>query len=95
MAHPQHLYVFCYDIHKRADRDRVVGVLEQHLVRVQQSVFEGWLSHDAAKRLSEKTKNAAGADDNLRVYCLTKEGRERSIAFGGAPLPEAQEFWIV
>lgn len=95
MARPKHLYVFCYDIQKNADRVRVAALLDNHLVRVQQSVFEGWLTVDAARKLAEQTKLAAGADDSVRAYCISEHGRKLSVAFGGAPIPEAQEFWVV
>jgi CRISPR-associated protein Cas2 len=95
MARPRHLYVFCYDIEKNADRARVADILNNQLVRVQQSVFEGRLTRDAARVLAERSKIAMGPDDNLRVYCLTEHGRKLSMAFGGAPIPEAHEFWIV
>ncbi|WP_422362522.1 CRISPR-associated endonuclease Cas2 [Pyruvatibacter mobilis] len=95
MARPRHLYVFCYDIEKNADRVRVSGILDNQLVRVQQSVFEGRLTREAAWTLAERSKVAMGPEDNLRVYCLTESGRKLSMAFGGAPIPEADEFWIV
>lgn len=95
MARPRHLYVFCYDIEKNADRARVANMLDNQLVRVQQSVFEGWLTREAAQTLARQSKIAMGPDDSLRVYCLTENGRKLSMAFGGAPIPEAHEFWIV
>ena len=94
MARPRHLYVFCYDIARNSDRLRVANILDDHLVRVQQSVFEGRMTHSAAEALAERSRLAMGPDDSLRVYCVTEDGLENSLAFGGAPMAEKHDFWI-
>ena len=96
MARPEHLFVFCYDISKNGVRARVASLLEGHLNRVQQSVFEGRLSLDDARRLSARVAQQIGVEDSLRVYCVTEAGRRASFRHGaGPPISEAQDFWVL
>lgn len=60
--------------------------LEDKRTRMQKSIFEVRTTLARAERLH---------GDSVRMYCLTEEGRARSRASGGAPIPERSEFWLL
>ena len=94
MSRPLHLFVFCYDVARDSARARLADLLLEQLTRVQQSVFEGHLTGDEARKLAMRAANHLGEDDSLRVYCITQAGRQASLAFGPKPLAEAHDFWL-
>ena len=89
------VFVFCYDIADNRVRARVAKMLEQHGTRVQESVFEVHAGPAAAQALMARLERLRMPGDSLRMYCLTPDGRARSRVAGGAPLPEATEFWLL
>ena len=89
------LFVFCYDIADNRVRRRVAAMLEQHGTRVQDSVFEVHATAPLAQKLMQALQRLRMAGDSLRMYCLTQDGRARSLAAGGAPIAEATEFWLL
>jgi CRISPR-associated protein Cas2 len=89
------LMVIAYDVVSNKVRSRVADLLEDHAVRVQDSVFEARLTRAAAERLFRKVKRLIEDTDSLRMYAVTAAGLERSRVQGGAPLPEDGGFWIV
>jgi CRISPR-associated protein Cas2 len=95
MSDTEHIFVFSYDIEKDRARNRVADILEERLCRVQKSVFEGRMTRKQAKRLAEKVRPWIAPKDNLRVYCVTAEGRAASIAIGVPPLPEDTHFLLL
>jgi CRISPR-associated protein Cas2 len=96
MADRPMLMVIAYDIVRPRTRARVADLLEDHAVRVQDSVFEARMTQKAADRLFRKIERLIDGDtDSLRMYAVTAAGLERSRAAGGAPLPEDGDYWIV
>ncbi len=95
MAEREHTVVLCYDIVRSKTRRRVAGFLEERLVRVQQSVFEGRLTPTRADRLFGFTAAMLDDGDSLRLYVMTREGLEKSRVWGGAPLPEEGGFILL
>lgn len=95
MPRAEMLTVFSYDVSEDRRRRKIADVLEDAAVRVQQSVFEARLDQAAAERLAAHAARELGPGDSLRVYAVGAHGRARSLAYGGAPLPEAQEFWLL
>jgi len=75
-------------------RAKLARLLEEHLDRVQKSVFEGRLQLAAARALAAEAARLLGAEDSLRVYCITEAGRRISIVHGKARLPEPADFVI-
>jgi CRISPR-associated protein Cas2 len=92
MADP--LYVFAYDIERDRARVRVADLLGDSLARVQDSVFEGRLTHKEAISLARQAAVHLGPRDSLRVYCIPPDGLARCHGFGPPPLPEQDDFWI-
>lgn len=94
MPRATHLYVFAYDVGRDRARARLATLLENDLVRVQKSVFEGRLSHGAASRLARQAAAEIAPGDSLRVYAVTADGLDASLAFGGTPLGEKSAFLL-
>lgn len=95
MSRTEFVVVFAYDIESDRNRRRVSEVLEAHATRVQRSVFEGRMTLGAAEGLLRRLDRERADGDSIRMYVLTEDGRERSKALGGAPIPERAEFWIL
>ncbi|KAB2874158.1 MAG: CRISPR-associated endonuclease Cas2 [Pseudorhodoplanes sp.] len=95
MADRPMLMVYAYDIASPKVRTRVADLLEDHAVRVQDSVFEARLTKAAASRLFRHVIRLLDPGDLLRMYAITAAGMERSMTHGGAPLPEDGDYWIV
>ncbi len=95
MSESEHTIVICYDISAAGTRRRVSHFLEERLVRVQFSVFEGRLKPSRAHRLFDATSAMLDLGDSLRLYIMTKEGLEKSRVHGGAPLPEDGGFILL
>ena len=68
-------------------------MLEDHAVRVRQSVLEARTTKSAADRLADRIGGEVAAGDSRRLYAIGAHGPRQSRAIGGAPLPEAQDFW--
>ncbi|WP_321337189.1 CRISPR-associated endonuclease Cas2 [Breoghania sp.] len=89
------IFIFCYDISCSRRRAKVSDVLEQAGTRVQFSVFEVRMTRKKATALLDRLGRIRENSDSVRMYCLTEQGRKFSDARGGAPIPEAQEFWLL
>lgn len=85
----------CYDISRPNIRAKVAELLEDHMTRVQKSVFEGHLSEKSARKLFNAAQNQINHGDSLRMYVLTKLGREKCQSAGGAPISEGSDFWLL
>lgn len=95
MARREMLMVFCYDVADDRARRRLADLLEEHLVRVQRSVFEARMSPAAAHRLAEHAARLLGPGDSLRLYAIGRLGRRHCRSFGPQPLPEEQDFYLL
>lgn len=89
------LMVFCYDVTDNKRRRRVAQALEDAAVRVQKSVFEARMTERAANRLAATVAAHLAPGDSLRVYAIGAHGQTRSRSYGGAPLAEAQDFYLL
>lgn len=86
--------VFAYDISDDAKRRRVAGMLEERAVRVQNSVFEAWMSAENAKALAEQVEKILVTGDSLRVYAIGQSGLQRCRTFGGPAIVDSPAFLI-
>ena len=87
--------VFCYDVEVDKSRRRLAAFLEERLVRVQKSVFEARLTERDAHRLFDAASAFLNLGDSLRMYVMTESGLEKSRVWGGAPLPEDGDFFLL
>lgn len=95
MAETEHLVVLCYDISRARTRRRVAAFLEARMVRVQASVFEGRLTPARAHRVFRAAAGMVDDGDSLRLYVMTREGRQKSRTAGGAPILEPGSFILL
>lgn len=86
--------VFAYDISDDAKRRRVAGMLEERAVRVQNSVFEAWMTEDEAKALAIEVEAILATGDSLRVYAVGQSGLARCRTFGGPVIVGGPAFLI-
>jgi CRISPR-associated endonuclease Cas2 len=89
------LAVFCYDVSRDRAREKIIELLEEDTVRVQESVFEGWMSRARAGRIAKRAARLLGPDDVLRVYCLGTEAAMQTLSYGPAPPVEAHDFHLL
>jgi len=92
---PDPVFVICYDIARDKTRRRVSAALESTMVRVQDSVFEARLKPDVARRVFAEVSALGDEGDRFRLYGLNAAGVGMSAVHGGAPLPEAEDFWLL
>lgn len=93
MPRASFLYVFAYDVERDRTRAKIAALLENEMVRVQKSVFEGRMTRAQAGRLQHKVAHAMGPGDSLRVYAVTADGLDASLAIG-SPLPEKSDYLL-
>ncbi|WP_237152171.1 CRISPR-associated endonuclease Cas2 [Oryzibacter oryziterrae] len=95
MSQTKVLAVFCYDVSKDHARNKLADLLETEAVRVQESVFEGWMSERRAHAIGEKAVRLIASDDSLRIYVLPLGSAMRTFTFGATPPVEADEFHLL
>ncbi|MQX38168.1 CRISPR-associated endonuclease Cas2 [Roseospira navarrensis] len=89
------LTVFCYDVVDDKARRRVARTLEDVAVRVQDSVFEAWMTAPQAARVFRAAREHLHDGDSLRVYAVSGDGLKRSHSVGPAPLLPREGYLIV
>lgn len=89
MAAARFLVLIAYDVADDRDRRRLAELLEGQLVRVQESLFEGWMTEVAARRLAEAAAAHVDQGDSLRLYLVPPRDVGRARAWGFPPAPEA------
>ncbi len=89
------LMVYCYDVAQDRTRARVAHLLEDHAVRVQDSVFEMRLTQAAANRLYRAIVRLLDDGDMLRMYAIGAAAFPRCQSYGGSPIAGDTASWIV
>lgn len=89
------IHLFSYDITSDRVRLDVAKRLETFGIRVQRSVFEIRLSRERAHALALYIAERLEPGDSLRVYPLDGEAVSAAFQFGGPPISERQEFWLL
>lgn len=95
MAGRKQLIVFTYDVSKDRTRNRIADLLERHGIRVQYSVFECRMDMENANSLFSKLELLIDPEDSIRMYVIPEDGRVKSLACGGAPISEAQDYYLL
>ncbi len=91
------LWVIAYDIADDKRRRQLVKCLAKQTQRVQESIFEGWLTKTELNHiLSEAALLLDLAEDKLRAYPLAVKKSERYGVYGQqvATRQEA-DYWII
>ena len=83
-------YLLTYDMTDNKRRLKLAKLLESVGLRVQGSVFEGWLTDSEIKQIREKCRSLLHTEnDSLRIYPICRSCREKMILIGrGTSLPE-------
>lgn len=89
------LMVFSYDVSDDRCRNKIASFLEDKLVRVQRSVFEGYLTAEETKKLSKKLSSLLDSNDSLRIYAVPRSGLKNCKTFGPLPITGKADFWLL
>lgn len=95
MSRGKLLAVFCYDVSADRGRARLSRLLEADATRVQDSVFEGWMSEQRAVALGERASDLIASGDSLRVYLISPDEAMRTRTFGTTAPVERDEFHLL
>lgn len=87
--------IFAYDISDDRKRRHVATILEEHAVRVQNSVFEAWMTRTETERLSDRLERMLESGDSLRVYVVSQNVLARCRTFGGPAISDNAGFLLV
>lgn len=90
------LWVIVYDVADDRRRRRLALALGRRALRVQESVFEGWLSSAEVRALlAEAAALIEPATDALRAYPLALRDPSRRLTLGVQPGAERPAgYWI-
>ncbi|NET51801.1 MAG: CRISPR-associated endonuclease Cas2 [Merismopedia sp. SIO2A8] len=80
------LALVVYDIADTRRRTKLSTLLEGYGRRVQESVFECFLSLEEMRRLYQRVYGYINTkEDNVRFYWITEGAMKKSMAIGSAP----------
>jgi len=88
------LYVFCYDVSDDRVRAKLATTLEDKGTRVQESVFELWLTVPQATRLGRSLSALLDPGDSLRVYGITRGNLGMAQAYGRGGPPDPGDYYL-
>ena len=88
--------IVAYDISDDRRRLQVAKILKDYGTRVQYSVFECLLDKDTLKKMEQRiSREINQAEDNVRIYVLSKSCQKDVIVLGeGKPLEEEEAYII-
>jgi CRISPR-associated protein Cas2 len=90
------LVLVVYDIADNRRRDRLATFLEGHGRRVQESVFECFLSLEEMGKLhGQVKKRVKGELDNVRFYWIPADAVVRTLAIGSQPPQPPPSVYII
>lgn len=91
------LWVVAYDIADNRRRRQLAACLGKQLQRVQESIFEGWLSQGESRVLLEEAEQLLElSSDRLRAYPLAVRKSGRYQTYGQqAATEKLSDFWII
>ena len=76
-------YLIVYDISNPRRLAKVAKLMEQYGERVQDSVFEAWLTPSELRRLMDRLQSRIDAEeDSVRIYYLCSACREKTRTLG-------------
>lgn len=80
------LTLIVYDIADTRRRTKLATLLEGYGRRVQESVFECFLSLEEMRKLHQKVHGRINPkEDNVRFYWITEGAMKKSLAIGSEP----------
>lgn len=90
-------YIVCYDTPSDKRRRKLANLLKNHIMHVQKSVFEGYLTKEQFEKLLMLIeKNIDEKEDSVRIYEIPKDMVIRTKVFGYPPLTkEEPTFYMI
>ncbi|NJL21529.1 MAG: CRISPR-associated endonuclease Cas2 [Leptolyngbyaceae cyanobacterium SM1_3_5] len=89
------LVVVVYDISDDKRRLKLSNFLEGQGRRVQESVFECFLSLKEMRQLHQELKRRVKPEDNVRLYWISKEAVTRVLTLGSPPPQKPPDVYII
>jgi CRISPR-associated protein Cas2 len=90
------LVLVVYDIADDKRRLKLSNFLEGHGRRVQESVFECFVSLEEMKKLHEKIKKRVKPEvDNVRLYWIPSDALPKALTVGSNPPVPPPSFYII
>lgn len=94
-GHGRILAVFCYDVSRDYSRRKLADLLGEYATRVQDSIFEGWMTRSQAVRLAKRASALLGPHDLFRVYHLESRAARQTTVYGPGPPVELHDFHLL
>jgi len=82
-----HLALIAYDVTHDRDRARLADWLEARMTRVQDSLFEGWMTRSEAEATALRAAALVEPDDSVRLYLVPRGAVADCRAWGFPPAP--------
>jgi CRISPR-associated protein Cas2 len=90
------LIVVVYDIADDKRRLKLSNFLERYGRRVQESIFECFLSLDEMRKLHKKVQKRVNLlEDNVRFYWLSLDGVDKVLMIGSSPPTAPPDAYIL
>jgi CRISPR-associated protein Cas2 len=90
------LVLVVYDIADDKRRVKLATFLEGYGRRVQESVFECFISLEEMKKLHDKIKKRVKLqEDNVRLYWIPSDALPKALAIGSNPPAPPPSFYII
>jgi CRISPR-associated protein Cas2 len=90
------LVLVVYDIPDNKRRTKLSDFLEGHGRRVQESVFECFLSLEEMRKLHQQVKRRVKPEeDNVRFYWISAEAVSRILTIGSDPPEPPPKFYVI
>ena len=89
-------YLLAYDMGDNKRRSKLAKLLESLGLRVQGSVFEGWLTKSELSEIRRRSEKLIHPEeDSLRIYPICGSCRERMILLGSGETCEKPGLLII
>lgn len=95
MPATRHLIILSYDVTDDRDRQKLAAFLEERMTRVQQSLFEGWMTRRQAAILAKRAAALVDEGDSVRLYIVPRGGVKACMAWGFPPAPNGDGALII
>lgn len=89
------LFMISYDIEENRPRRKIAGILENHGVRVQYSVFECHLDERQYESLKKALQEHIGPRDSIRYYPLCSWCRQETVLYGPGISTDDEGFFLL
>jgi CRISPR-associated protein Cas2 len=89
------MLLIVYDIADNHRRSHLSNCLEGYGRRVQESVFECFVSLEQMPVIFERASQIVTTEDNLRFYWIPSDAVPRTLTVGSAPPTPPPDYYII